>query len=129
MKNVNNLVATKRIAVVAQGDKRKELIEWSYFNKEMLASHKLVATYSTASLLEGTVNKPVHKLAVDHAGGYDQLSALMMEKKVDIIFFFDNPMKNSRPDDAIRKLLDIALEMNIVIASHKSGIDFMTVCA
>ena len=59
----------------------------------MLASHTLIATHSTASLREGTVNKPVHKLAIDHAGGYDQLCALMLDKKVDIIFFFDNSIK------------------------------------
>lgn len=129
MKNVNNLIPMKRIAVVAPVDKRKEVIEWSYFNKCTLASHTLIATHTTAGLLEGTVNKPVFKLDIDHAGGYDQLCSLMLEKKVDIIFFFDNPMKSFRPDDAMRKLLDTALEMNLVIASYRSKMDFMPVCA
>jgi methylglyoxal synthase len=129
MKNENKSMPTKRIAVVAPIDKRKEVIEWSYFNKARLESHTLIATSSTASILEGTINKPVHALAVDQAGGYDQLSALIAEKKIDIIFFFDNPMKSNGPVDDMRKLLDMALEMNVVIASHRSTMDFMPACA
>ena len=129
MKTQNNLFPVKRIAIVAPPDKRKEVIEWSYFNKAMLASHNLIATHSTADLLEGTVNQPVYKLPVEHEGGYDELSALMLEKKVEFIFFFENPMKSFRPDDSVRKLLDIALEMNIVIATYQSKLDFMPICA
>lgn len=129
MKNQNNLFPVKRIAVVAPVDKRKELIEWSYFNRHILSSHTLIATYSTACLLEGTVNKQVQKLPVDFEGGYDELCSLMLNNKVDIIFFFENPVKSSHSEEITRKLLDIALEMNIVIASFRSELDFMRVCA
>ena len=129
MKNVNHLFPTKRIAVVAPEEKRKELIEWSYFNKNVLANHDLIATYTTANLLEGTVNKPVYKLSVDHAGGYQQLYTMIQDKKVDVILFFDNPMKTVGADDSMRKLLDIALEMNIVIANNGSRQEFMSATA
>ena len=129
MKNQNNLTATKRIALVAPADKRKELIEWSYANREMLASHELLAVSGTANILQGTVNKPVYALARENAGGYEQLAGIMRDKKVDIIFFFENPMRTFRQDDAMRKLLDTALEMNIVIAGMRSGVDFMKASA
>jgi methylglyoxal synthase len=129
MKNVNNLFPVKRIAVVASDDKRKELIEWSYFNRDILSNHELIATYSTANLLEGTVNRPVYKIPVNHAEGYQQLYTMIQDKKVDVIFFFENPMKTERLDDSMLKLLDIALEMNIVIASNGSRLDFMSATA
>lgn len=129
MKNPNNLTAIKRIAVVAPADKRKELIEWSYTNKEMLGSHELIAVSDTAHVLEGTVNKSVDTLPRESAGGYDHLAAMMRNKKVDIIFFFENPMRSFRQDDTMRRLLDIALDMNIVIAGTRSGVDFMKASA
>jgi methylglyoxal synthase len=129
MKNQNNLTATKRIAIIAPADKRKELIEWSYANRDMLASHELLAVAGTANILEGTVNKPVQALARESAGGYEQMAGIMRNKKVDIIFFFENPMRTFRQDDTLRQLLDIALEMNIVIAGMRSGVDFMKASA
>lgn len=125
MKNKTDHNVRKRIAIVAPGARRKELIEWSYYNKHLLANHELIATAVTAGLLEGTVNRPVYKLSPEHIGGYHQLAALMQDKKVDVIFFFENPMRSFRPDDTIRSLLDIALEMNIVIAGNRSKVDFM----
>ncbi len=129
MKKVNNLIPIKRIAIVAPLDKRKEVIEWSYFNKHRLARHKLIATYSNARILKGTVNTHVHTLDIEEAGGYEQLSALITEKKVDIVVFFDHPLKKMPPNDGMRKLLDLSLEMNLVIASYKSEVDFMPLCA
>lgn len=129
MKNPNNLTATKRIAVVAPADKRKELIEWSYTNRQMLGSHELIAVADTARLLEGTVNKSVAALPRENAGGYEQLAAMMRGKKVDIIFFLENPMKSFRQEDTMRRLLDIALDMHIVIAGMRSGVDFMKASA
>ena len=115
----------KRIAIVASVDKRKELIEWSYDNKDMLSGHELIATAFAAELLEGTVNKNVFKLPAENIGGYNQLAAMMQNNQVDVIFFFENPLRNSRYDNNLNKLLDIALEMNIVIAGTQSKIDFM----
>jgi methylglyoxal synthase len=129
MKNQNNLTAIKRIAIVAPAEKRKELIEWSYTHREMLACHELIAVSDTAHLLEGTINVSVDTLARENAGGYEQLAAMMRNKKVDIIFFFENPMNNFRQDDTLRKLLEIALELNIVIAGMRSGVDFMKASA
>jgi len=56
MKNAHALNSIKWIAVVASADKRKELIEWSYANKGMLAGHELIATIATAGLLESLSN-------------------------------------------------------------------------
>jgi methylglyoxal synthase len=125
MKNETVLTSAKRIAVVASPGKRKELIEWSYYNKNILAGHELIATKHTANILEGTLNKPVYQLPGEDIGGLHELVAMIHAKEVDVIFFFENPMRTLRPDDTTRKLLDAALEMNIVIAGDRSNVDFM----
>jgi methylglyoxal synthase len=125
MKTENNMTVAKRIAIIASADKRKELIEWSYFNKDVLEKHELIASHSNARVLEGTVHKPVYELSEEKGDAYHQLVLMMKENKVDLIFFFDNPMRTYRPDDIVRKLLDMALEMNIVIAGERTALDFM----
>ena len=125
METENNMTTVKRIAVIASAEKRKELIEWSYSNRDVLANHQLISTNTTAKVLEGTVQKPVCRLSREKGGAYHHLITMMQDKKVDMIFFFENPLRTFRPDDKIRKLLDTALEMNIIIAGERSALDFM----
>ena len=49
----------KRVAIVAYADTRKDLIEWSYANKNVLKNHIIISTARTASILEGTLNTPL----------------------------------------------------------------------
>ena len=83
--------AAKRIAIVADDNKRTELIEWSYFNKEILEQHELTAISETAEVLEGTLKSPVKKLFTRDTGGYEELAELMEANKIDILFFFAEP--------------------------------------
>jgi methylglyoxal synthase len=129
METKSNHNVKKRVAIVAPPDKRKELIEWSYYNKDILSAHELIATSVTAGLLEGTVDGEVYKLSCETIGGYQEMAAMIDDNKVDVIFFFENPMRSFRPDDTIQKLLDIALQKNVLIAGSQSNVDFMKVTA
>ena len=59
----------KRIAFAANDNNRKSLIEWSYYNQEILKNHELIATGAIADILEGTIGVPVTKLADGSAAG------------------------------------------------------------
>ncbi len=54
---------TKQIAFAAGVVNRKALIEWSYYNQEILKNHVLIATGITADILEGTIGVTVTRLA------------------------------------------------------------------
>ena len=69
MNSNNKLSTVKRVAFVASIDKTKDLIEWSYYNKTILAAHEIIATGQIAYLLEGTIHQPVTRLANDGEGG------------------------------------------------------------
>lgn len=43
----------KTIGLVAHDNKKRDLIEWSTYNRELLLRHDLVATGTTGTLLEG----------------------------------------------------------------------------
>ena len=42
----------KNIVLVAHDNKKRDLLEWAKFNKDLLARHKLYATGTTGTLLE-----------------------------------------------------------------------------
>ena len=42
----------KKIALVAHDNKKKDLLEWAKFNRDLLAHHKVYATGTTGELLE-----------------------------------------------------------------------------
>lgn len=129
METKNNHNVKKRVAIVAPPDKRKELIEWSYFNKDVLSAHELIATSITAGLLSGTVDGEVYKLPCETIGGYQEMVAMIEANEVDVIVFFENPMRTFRPDDTVQKLLNMALQKNVLIAGSQSNVDFMKATA
>lgn len=119
MNNLKNTAATKRIAVVATDNKRTELIEWSYFNKDLLTQHQLTACGETGIILEGTLNSVVNKLFTADTGGYQQLASLMKNGKIDMFFFFAEPASSVEKDLALKNLLVVAAKHNVVVASNK----------
>jgi hypothetical protein len=45
----------KRIALVAHDNKKKDLLEWALFNRDVLVKHDLFATGATGALIEKTL--------------------------------------------------------------------------
>jgi methylglyoxal synthase len=44
MRQIRKLSTTKRIALVAHDNKKKDLIEWAFYNRTLLSQHELIAT-------------------------------------------------------------------------------------
>lgn len=125
MNNTAKLSPVKRIAIVASGENLKDLIEWSYYNKGMLSPHELIAMGQAAYVIEGTVNKKVYSLKNEKEGGYQQLAAMITEKKVDVLLFFDNPMQAAGRANQNKMLLEKAIEQNISIAFNRMRVDLI----
>lgn len=115
----------KRVAIVAYADTRKDLIEWSYANKNVLKNHIIISTARTASILEGTLNTPVLNLHHGKAGGYQQIKELLDEGKIDIILFFGNPNKAVNKDSWFDELINVAINNDVVVAYNQATIDMI----
>ena len=126
MNNANNKKATQRIAIVADDNKRTSLIEWSYFNKDVLAQHELIAITETAEILEGTLKRPVQKLFTRHTVGYEQLARLIEAGEIDILLFFAEPAIEKEKDNDLKKLLVLTTKYNIMIGCNGMTIDLLT---
>jgi methylglyoxal synthase len=139
----------KTIALVAHDNRKRELMEWAWWNRESLAKLDIVCTGTTGKLLEETLadgvqepfpsdtqkEKPNHprqslhfnilRLKSGPLGGDQQLGALIVEGKIDLMVFFWDPMQPQAHDVDVKALLRITVLYNVPTACNRSTADFL----
>jgi methylglyoxal synthase len=122
---VRTLNKSKRIALVAHDNKKKDLVEWCVYNKKVLAGHKLIATGTTGKLLSEKLDTKVRRLLSGPLGGDQQIGSMIAEGKVDILIFFWDPMEAQPHDPDIKALLRLAVTWNLPFACDRATADFL----
>jgi methylglyoxal synthase len=122
MMNSRTMKEKKNIAFVASDNKNSELIEWSYFNRDLLLKHEIIATGSAIKILEGTLNKPVNKLISGPLGGYRMLADMIADGKIDILVFFTSDEFQHKDFEV---LMESVKDNNVIIAFNKTTADFI----
>ncbi len=123
----------KNIALVAHDNRKEDLINWVEWNWQALIEHKIYCTGTTGKLVEKALSQKhgkgqhfeIIKLKSGPLGGDQQLGALISEGKIDMFFFFWDPMQQQAHDVDVKALLRIAVLYNVPTANNRSTADFM----
>ena len=127
---------SKTVALVAHDNRKKELVEWACWNRDVLARHNLICTGTTGKLIEDTLKTQcregkdkvefnITKLKSGPLGGDQQLGSLIVEGKIDLMIFFWDPMQQQAHDVDVKALLRITVLYNIPTACNRSTADFL----
>jgi methylglyoxal synthase len=115
----------KKIALVAHDNKKRELVEWAKFNRDLLAHHKVFATGTTGLLLERELAFPIQKLQTGPLGGDQQIDARIVDNEIDFLIFFWDPLAQQAHDPDVKALLRMAVVWNIPIACDRASAGFI----
>ena len=106
-------------------NKKRDLIESSKFNRDLLAHHQIFATGTTGKILEQELGFKIIKLKSGPLGGDQQIGAKIVENKIDFLIFFWDPLEPQPHDPDVKALLRMAVVWNIPIANNRASADFM----
>lgn len=116
---------SKRIALVAHDSKKADLLDWAYYNRNILTKHQLIATGTTGAMIEQKLKVPVQKLLSGPLGGDQQVGAMIAERKLDAIIFFWDPLSSQPHDSDVKALIRVAVTWNIILACNRTTADFI----
>ncbi len=115
----------KNIALIAHDAKKPELIQWCEDHKEILSSHFLCGTGTTARMIADKTMLPVKGYNSGPLGGDQQIGAKIVEGKIDVVIFFSDPLTSQPHDPDVKALMRIAQVYDIPMAVNKATADFL----
>lgn len=117
--------ACKHIALIAHDNRKLDLLDWVRFNRETLSQHELYATGTTGGLIEDQLGLPVKRFLSGPLGGDQQVGAGIAEGRLDVVFFFWDPLEPQAHDVDVKALLRIAVVHDRPIACNRPTADFL----
>jgi len=119
MQNVKNIV------LLAHDSRKKDLLEWVEYNRDVLKEHHLFATGTTGALLAKRTELAVTRFKSGPLGGDQQVGAQISEGVLDILIFFSDPLEPQPHDPDVKALLRIAVLYNLPTACNRATADFL----
>lgn len=106
-----------KIAMIAHDEKKIEMVKFATTHKDLLLKHDIVATGTTGTKLKEFVPElNITKVASGPLGGDAQIAAQIVEKQIDAVLFFIDPLSAHPHDPDINGLIRICVVYNIPLA-------------
>jgi methylglyoxal synthase len=119
MENVKNIV------LIAHDSRKKDLLEWVQYNRDVLREHQLFATGTTGALIAQDTDLEITRFKSGPLGGDQQVGARISDGVLDILIFFWDPLEPQPHDPDVKALLRIAVLYNIPTACNRATADFL----
>jgi methylglyoxal synthase len=112
------------LALVAHDRMKPEIAQWAQQNEALLAPHALFCTGTTGKVIQQACpSLSITRLASGPLGGDQQIGALLVEKRIDAIVFFIDPLSPMPHDVDIKALLRLAVVYDVPIALSRKTAD------
>ena len=125
MRELKNIPKQKHIALIAHDNMKVHLLKWVKKNSNILASHFLCGTGTTARMIIEETSLPVRAYESGPYGGDMQIGSNITESKIDFMVFFWDPLTSQPHDPDVKALLRISVLYDIPIAMNISTADFL----
>jgi methylglyoxal synthase len=124
---MRTIVTTVRnIALVAHDQMKPDLVDWVVANEAALQPHNLWATGTTGqNIIEHCPSLRISLLKSGPLGGDQQLGAMIAEEKLDVLFFFMDPMTSLPHDVDVKALTRLSTLYNVIFACNRATADFI----
>lgn len=112
------------LALIAHDKMKPALADWAAENEAALQPHKLFCTGTTGSVIGARCpSLSITRLASGPLGGDQQIGALIVEKRVDAIIFFIDPLSPMPHDVDVKALMRLAVVYDVPLAMSRSTAD------
>ena len=108
------------IALIAHDKKKEEMIEFVKDNEELFAKHNLYGTGTTGKKIMENTNLTVHRFLSGPYGGDQQIGSMIATGKMDMVFFFRDPLTAQPHEPDISALMRLCDVHYIPLASNKA---------
>ncbi len=111
------------IALIAHDNCKDDLLAWAGRHRDLLAACKLMGTGTTGGLVAEALGVPVERVASGPQGGDQQIGAAIVERRVDALVFFWDPLEPQPHDPDVKALLRVAVLHDIPTACNRATAD------
>ena len=113
-----------KIAIIAHDGKKAQMVQFLYGFKQFLDKIDVVATGTTGTYVENA-GISVHKVLSGPLGGDAQIATMLVEKKIDLVVFFIDPLDRHPHEPDINMLLRLANVHNIPLATNPASAELI----
>ncbi len=113
------------VVLIAHDARKEEMAQWAAFNAGSLAGCNIFATATTGHLVAERVGLPLTTLLSGPLGGDAQVGAMIAERRVDVIFFFWDPLTPQPHDVDVKALLRLAVLYDVPMACNRRSADLL----
>lgn len=113
-----------RIALIAHDKMKDQMVQFCQENEMILKYHELVATGTTGLRINSETHLKVHRLKSGPLGGDQEIGAMIANQKLDMVFFFRDPLTAQPHEPDITALLRLSDVYQIPLATNISSAQY-----
>ena len=113
------------IALIAHDGKKADMVKFVMDHHDLLGSHSLHATGTTGKKVEETGLPNVTRYNSGPMGGDAEIGTMVANGKIDMVFFFRDPLGKHPHDPDIATLMRLCDVWNIPLATNKATAELL----